>query len=332
MKTIQLRCYVTLEKAVLEGCERYGEVLVPLDEITLRKLSDDDRVLLASILTSTEEGVYVNKQELYLPHANYDERTVLDALTEEIEKARTHRALVEKQNQERNAAWKARLDCVLSEPAEKLIRCFSYAHPPWCLSGEATQLRGVFPEDTALKAKLEEAQALCNKRSAEAWEIIQLREQKADLEKKVAVEEERLRGEEARAAFRAYALDTDELARAALENYDVTTAVLERVVEEIADLPTAQVIVGDTPAWNTWRMKERSAPTTEALNIRDRIVKHVESVRKPTAGLRVGVSRVMRVTMPNDDGDEYRFTGVVVQVESPLTETHAIIFNLEGVW
>ena len=115
----------------------------------------------------------------------------------------------------------------------------------------------------------------------------------------------------------AYAAEIPDLARAAREGYSVTRAVMDRI--------TADVAGDDGQIGKPDEAEERASPSAEAFELHDRVAERLKSIRKPDC-VDLLLSRVQRITMPSKDG---KFTGVIVEIKSPIGDPRFVVFSAE---
>ncbi len=319
MKAIKLRVHVPVSVAVKAGVGLAGESLVDLSTEILSCLSQEDRETLSAEMRQGDGG-YGVPYALELSSPEITPTSVMAALKAHLEKTRNLKAQAQAECDER-------VRKALALPDDNWVGLFGHRGDYF-----DTRFPGSYGDDTscskalrgAIQARRESLAPLVAKKNSELEEekkASNARAEKAQEEK--AVEDANRKALRVK-AFKNYALETDEISRAAKEGYDIVGAVMDHVAQDIASFGECETDVEDSATWENWSSEERSAPSTASLDLRDRIVAHVNGVRRPAEGCEITVSRVARV-----EEDDEKYTGVVVYVDSPIAKQRAVIFRAE---
>ncbi len=343
MEAMKIRCWVPLATAVAAGAVHYGETTFEPDASFVAVLADDERQMLARIVTA---------------------KTMLTIDTEQPTPASVRAAIqkVVREETKREADKQAAIQGLADEIIEWCTtnsvddpKCFNTGDDPKCfntgwahgeLEREVRFPRGTYTSEALalpkVKAQLAPYIDAARRRYAEQVAARKAAEQ-AEADRKARAEAELKAAVQRRdEVLIGIGRDTDELARAARDGYEVRRAVLEHLANRVRYAivgPTGSqpvIIASDEPEWERYAWDERTAPTPHSLAQRDVIaqwVKKLDLEQRLAHAADVEVLRVMRVTRKPafGVGSVCKYTGVVVYID-PVGDDlplFAVVFNVE---
>lgn len=304
MEKVEFKVFVSKEIAVAAGSTEYGEMTYRPTAAELAMLSPDERRCVVQIPFVNGMGLPGNRWELDAPadwpaiRRAFAKRLAAEAQERAENEAREAQREVERAAEA--AAWKA--NDLLDVWSTRLLQERAERRPD--LVHAALELLRVKVKKEREEKEAREAALAVKLAAAQACEI----------------------------ALKEFALTVPELREAAEENYEVTEAAASELAKRLRDsmsgrfsgsyLDRSRILKKGTVDYRDAEWSERAAPSVAALQLRRTVEAAVASVPLPT-GVTATVSRVQRVKLRNAKP----FTGVVVWLESPVTEDRCVIFS-----